>query len=106
MTLELNIQRQILLILFVAVLFMFYMELVFIPRFYLVTLGDYGLMSFPLGLRNDSANRFINAGGVLLFALSLFGGRSLIHLLESLKEESDRFGCISAKGRYKEHEPC
>ena len=37
--------------------------------------------------------------------LAIMGGRSLIHLLESLKGESDGLGCISVKGGLKENEP-
>ena len=90
---------HVLIILGIAVAFMFYMELVFIPRFYMVK--DYGLQSFPPSMRSDGVNRFINVGGVLLFVLSFFGGRSLVHLLESLLED-DRFGCMGDFGRLKE----
>lgn len=98
--LKLSLGMHIMIVLLVAVAFMFYMELLFIPHFYIVK--DYGLTSFPPTMRNDGFNRFINAGGVLLFVLSFFGGRELIYLLESLKDDGDRLGCIRDFGRYKE----
>jgi len=79
------------------------MELVYLPHFFpWLYYNNNAILSYPPRLQNFFLARLINVGGVFLFAITFLGGRSLIHLLESLKEESDRFGCISDKGRYKE----
>lgn len=101
---KISLQGKMLSVFCVAVVFMFYMELVYLPHFNPLFYSGYSVLSYPLEMRNVLVGKLINVGGILLFCLSILGGRSVVYLLESLNMESDRLGCISVKGGNKENE--
>ena len=108
MKFDLTLRRQFTVVVIVALVFVLYMEAIYLPHFNpWLYYNNYDILSYPPELQNTTIGRFINVGGVLLFFLSVIGGQSLIPLLESLRKQNDNLGCISAKnGRYKENEPC
>lgn len=101
-----GLKEHVLVFVLVGLVFTFYMEMVYMPSFMpWMNQDDLSLLSYPVVYEDALRLRVINVGGILLFVLSLLGGRSLIHFLESLNSKSDRLGCISdLKGRFKEDE--
>lgn len=95
---------RMLIIILVCCVFLFYMEVYYLPHFQPMLYHGETLASYDLQLRDTTIGRFLNLQGVLWFCLLLFGGRELVHLLESLRGESDNLGCIGDLGGKKENE--